>query len=235
MRTDKGPGRTAADRMTERATLLLAAVVVAAGLLLGGPASPVAASTVVHGTPLQMLARLATRAEHYWGYSRSYFPTWIDADHDGCNTRQEVLIAESRTTVHVGAGCRLTGGTWRSVYDGKVTHDASTFDIDHVVALKEAWDSGAWAWTASRRKAYANDLGDGRTLRAVSSSSNLRKSDRDPAGWLPPLVSFRCTYATWWVDIKVRWGLAVDRAERSALHRILAACPVTTQRVILAG
>jgi len=235
MRTDQGPGRTAPSRGTGRATLLLVAVVVATGLLLGGPASPATASTVVHGTPLQMLARLATKAEHYWGYSRSYFPTWIDADHDGCNTRQEVLITESRTTVHVGAGCYLTGGTWRSVYDGKVTHNPTTFDIDHVVALKEAWDSGAWAWTASRRRAYANDLGDGRTLRAVSSSSNLSKSDRDPAQWLPPLVSFRCAYATWWVDIKVRWRLAADTAERSVLHRILAACPVTTQRVTLAG
>ena len=116
-----------------------------------------------------------------------------------------------------------------------MTHNASSFDIDHVVALKEAWDSGAWAWTAARRRAYANDLGDGRTLRAVSSSSNLSKSDRDPAQWLPPLASFRCAYATWWVDIKVRWRLAVDSKERSVLHRVLAACPATTQKVTLAG
>ncbi len=221
--------------VTRRASLLFAAAVIATGLMLGGPASPAVSSTIARGTPLQMLARLATRAEHYWGYSRTDFPTWIDADHDGCNTRHEVLIAESRTTVHVGAGCYLTGGSWRSVYDGKVTSNPTTFDIDHVVALKEAWDSGAWAWTAARRRAYANDLGDGRTLRAVSSSSNLSKSDRDPAQWLPPLASFRCAYATWWVDIKVRWRLAVDAAERSALHRILAACPAPIQTVALAG
>ncbi len=217
-----GPGRHLA---------LLAALVIGIGLLSGAAAPPAQASTIVRGTPLQMLARLATKAEHYWGYSRSYFPTWIDADHDGCNTRQEVLIKESRTTVRIGAGCYLYGGSWRSVYDGIVTKNPTTFDIDHVVALKEAWDSGAWAWTSSRRRAYANDLGDSRTLRAVSAASNRSKGDRDPAQWLPPLTSFRCAYATWWVDIKVRWRLAVDSAERSALRRILSACSAPIQTV----
>ena len=224
-RPGSGPGRHLA---------LITALVVGLGILSGAAAPPVRATTIVRGTPLQMLARLATRAEHSWGYSRSYFPTWIDADGDGCNTRQEVLIKESTTTVHIGAGCYLTHGTWRSVYDGIVTHDPTTFDIDHVVALKEAWDSGAWAWTWSRRRAYANDLGDSRTLRAVSATSNRTKGDRDPAQWLPPLASFRCAYATWWVDIKVRWRLAVDSVERSALHRIVSACSAPIQTVAIA-
>lgn len=213
---------------------LLVALVVALGILSGAAAPPVQAATVVRGTPLQMLARLAVKAEHYWGYSRNYFPTWIDADVDGCNTRQEVLIAESTTIVHIGAGCYLTHGTWRSAYDGIVTHNPTTFDIDHVVALKEAWDSGAWAWTRARRRAYANDLGDARTLRAVSAASNRAKSDMDPAQWLPSLRSFRCTYAIQWVDVKVRWRLAVDSAERAALRRILSACSAPVQTVAIA-
>jgi hypothetical protein len=217
--------------MIRRRFAVLFSAVVALGILAGPSAQPADAATVVRGTPLQMLARLATRSEHYWGYSRSYFPTWIDADHDGCNTRYEVLIAESLTKVHVGAGCYLTHGKWRSVYDGYVSTNPTKFQIDHVVALKEAWDSGAWAWTAARRKAYANDLGDGRTLRAVSISSNERKGDKDPAQWLPPLASFRCTYATWWVDIKVRWRLSVDSAERAALRNVLIHCSAPTQVV----
>ena len=99
------------------------------------------------------------------------------------------------------------------------------------MALKEAWDSGAWAWTPSRRKAYANDLGDSRTLRAVSVASNAAKSDKDPAQWLPPLTGFRCTYAIWWVDIKVRWHLSVDPAERAALRNLLIHCSAPIQTV----
>jgi hypothetical protein len=141
-----------------------------------------------------------------------------------------VLIAESVTTPRIGAGCAVAG-FWRSVYDGVTTRNLSTFDIDHVVALKEAWDSGAWAWTRARRQAYANDLGSAGSLRAVSAASNRAKSDRDPAEWLPPLTSFRCAYATGWVIVKVRWSLSVDTAERTALRRILSGCPARTVSV----
>jgi hypothetical protein len=94
-----------------------------------------------------------------------------------------------------------------------------------MVALKEAWDSGAVGWTADRRQAYANDLGDPRALRAVSGSSNMSKSDRDLTDWLPPSTEFRCTYATEWVSVKVRWRLSVDAAERTTLQALLAGCP----------
>ena len=207
-------------RIAARLVVLLATAVL---VLTNG--APAAAATPVRGTGLQLLARLATAPEHPRGYVRALFVHWIDADRDGCDTRDEVLIAESRTTPRIGSGCYVTG-SWRSAYDGVTTTRASSFDIDHVVALKEAWDSGAWAWTSARRQAYANDLGDSRTLRAVSAASNRAKSDMDPAQWLPPLRSFRCTYATDWVAITVRWRLSVDTLERAALRRILAACPV---------
>jgi len=213
----------------------LAAAAIAAALLVSGvPATLAEGTTTLKGTALSLLGKLATAAEHPAGYRRSAFVLWIDADHDGCDTRHEVLIAESTTRVRIGSGCSIKGGTWRSAYDGRTTRAAPTLDIDHVVPLKEAWDSGAWRWTATRRKAYANDLGDTRALRAVSAASNRAKGDRDPADWLPPSRSFRCKYATDWVAVKVRWGLKVNSAERSALKRVLGACPIRTVSVRLA-
>jgi hypothetical protein len=204
-------------------------MVVALGLTLAvtglwAPSSPADGTGPVTGTALQLLARLTTAKERTWGYVRSSFVLWIDADGDGCDTRREVLIAESTTKVRVGPGCSIRGGTWFSVYDGRTTRNASTFDIDHVVPLKEAWDSGAWRWTAARRRAYANDLGDPRSLRAVSATSNRAKSDGDPAQWLPPRSAYRCTYVRQWIVIKVRWRLSVDSVERAALKRVLAGC-----------
>lgn len=100
-----------------------------------------------------------------------------------------------------------------------------------MVALKEAWDSGARGWSANRRRAFANDLGDRRSRRAVSASSNRSKSDRDPAEWLPPVKGFHCTYATQWVVVKVRWRLTADRAEKRTLRSVLVTCPTKKVRV----
>jgi hypothetical protein len=220
--------KTLATRSHLAARLL---VLLVAAVLAAATGAPTSAATKVSGSGLDLLARLTTAVEHPSGYDRTLFVHWIDADKDGCSTRAEVLIAESRTTAKVGASCSVAG-SWRSAYDGVTSTRASSFDIDHVVALKEAWDSGAWAWTSARRKSYANDLGDSRSLRAVSAASNRSKSDKDLAQWLPPLTSFRCTYATEWVVVKVRWSLRVDKLERAALRRILTACPA--QKVTVA-
>ena len=205
-------------------------VLLAAAVLAASNGAPAAAATFASGTGLQLLGRLATAREHPAGYDRARFVHWIDADRDGCDTRDEVLIAESRTTPRIRSGCSVTG-SWRSAYDGVTTTRPSSLDIDHVVPLKEAWDSGAWRWTAARRQVYANDLGISASLRAVSATSNREKGDKDPAEWLPPLTSFRCAYATEWVVIKVRWRLTVDTLERAALRRILAGCPARVVRV----
>jgi hypothetical protein len=159
------------------------------------------------------------------GYDRALFAHWIDADGDGCDTRAEVLIAESRVPAQVSRdGCTVIAGDWVSAYDGQATTDPSELDIDHVVALAEAWRSGADAWTPSRREAYANDVTDGEALAAVTAASNRSKSDSDPASWQPPAASDRCAYATAWVDVKVRWRLTVDAAEFSALRDMLHGC-----------
>lgn len=205
---------------------------VAATLLAVSSGAPATAATRRSGTALELLAGLTTAAEHPAGYDRDLFELWTDADGDGCSTRNEVLIAESRTTPRIGAGCAVTG-SWRSAYDGGITTKPGSFDIDHVVPLKEAWDSGAWAWTPAWREAYANDLGDWRSLRAVTAASNRSKGDKDPAQWMPPRVAFWCTYAAHWIAVKVRWALRVDSAERAALRDILVNCPAPTVRVTI--
>lgn len=120
------------------------------------------------------------------------------------------------------SGCDIQRGLWRSYYDGVVTRESTTFDIDHLVPLAEAWDSGARRWTAGTRERYANDLGDRRTLVAVTASANRSKSDQDPAEWLPQLG--RCQYVRQWVAVKIRWSLKVDRPEKRALTDLASHC-----------
>jgi enoyl-CoA hydratase/carnithine racemase len=93
---------------------------------------------------------------------------------------------------------------------------------DDVVALKEAWDSGAKSWSATDRSRFHNDLGYAWTLDAVTDNVNSAKGDSDPAQWLPPLTSARCTYAIHWVAIKYRWRLSVDSTEKAKLSSILS-------------
>lgn len=169
---------------------------------------------------------MVIEAEHgREGYDRRLFGRWIDADGDGCDTRREVLIRDAEEAPVVGARCSLSGGRWVSLYDGQVfTGGGSGLDIDHMVPLAEAWESGAWAWSPERRQAFANDLDNGFALLPVSASSNRSKGARDPAEWLPPDRSSHCAYATSWRDTKLAWGLTFDRAEADVLRHLLVTC-----------
>ena len=167
---------------------------------------------------------LRIEPEYVGGYNRDLFADWYDADRNGCNTRKEVLIAESLDPVQIGSKCSISGGRWFSIYDNVETTDSSKFDIDHVVALKEAWDSGAWNWNADQRKAFANDLVQPFFLIAVTESSNSSKGADDPAEWMPPNASYHCTYVRIWIEIKRAWDLSVDQAEHDYLARKLASC-----------
>ncbi|MFF9795289.1 MULTISPECIES: HNH endonuclease family protein [Streptomyces] len=154
------------------------------------------------------------------GYTRSKFKHWNAGDDksDGCNTRNEVLLAEAVVAPVVKAGCKLTGGTWISYYDGQEVTSASSLDIDHMVPLAEAWDSGASAWTAARREAYANDQSSAVSLVAVTARSNRQKSDQDPADWMPSSPEAQCRYVGEWVSTKLRWQLTADARELEALQ-----------------
>jgi hypothetical protein len=109
-------------------------------------------------------------------YERASFVHWIDIDGDGCDTREQVLKRDSVTLPQVDPyKCKVIAGDWVSPYDGAPWSDPTDIDIDHVVALKEAWDSGAWAWSDATRNAYANDTTVRRTLMAVTDNVNQRK------------------------------------------------------------
>lgn len=173
---------------------------------------------------VDLLSQLSLASEMGAGYDRDLFRHWIDSDGDGCNTRREVLIEEAIEKPTISGDCDLFGGTWYSVFDGVATEDPGNFDIDHFIPLKEAWDSGAHAWSASQRRAFANDLGNPESLIAVTATSNRSKSDRDPADWLPPNQAYHCQYIATWVKIKIFWGLSVDEREFLAIRRIAASC-----------
>ncbi|MFE2829384.1 HNH endonuclease family protein [Streptomyces sp. NPDC059271] len=131
---------------------------------------------------------LPSAAESREGYQRTSFKHWVDADRDGCSTRAKVLIEESRVQPTIEPGCKVTAGQWFSFYDGVTVTAPGGLDIDHMVPLAEAWDSGASAWTPERREAYANDLDADSSLVAVTARTNRSKADQDPADWLPPLL-----------------------------------------------
>ncbi len=187
---------------------LLSLVTVAAAAIAPLPTGRISVMTA--------LDRLEVRAEHSGGYARSKFGDWIDADGDGLDTRAEVLIDESKTRVTISSRTVRTG-RWVSLYDNLTWTDASDVDIDHVVALNEAWKSGAYLWSSARRIAYANDLGVSWALRAVTDNVNMSKGDRDPSSWLPPYRAAICTYLAGWVAVKLRWKLSVDAAEKSSI------------------
>ena len=186
-------------------------------------------TTIVKGatnpTILDVLGTIQVMNEHPQGYSRSLFKHWVDADGDGCDTREEVLIAESLTKPQVDAyGCKVVEGDWFSPYEGGTYTQPGDLDIDHMVPLAEAWGSGARRWTTAVREAFANDLAYGRSLIAVTASSNRSKGEQDPAEWLPPRTDYRCRYVSSWIGVKYRWKLSVDSSEQAALRVLATNC-----------
>ncbi|MCF4136513.1 HNH endonuclease family protein [Streptomyces sp. Tue 6430] len=215
--------------MTKTLARVLAASVLVLAPLTTGPVHAVAAEPVV--LPLtDAVAALPLAGESRDGYTRDAFRHWNSgADPtDGCTTRGEVLLAEAVTAPTVGARCALSGGIWFSYYDEVTVTDASGLDIDHMVPLAEAWDSGASAWSTARREAYANDLGQQSSLVAVTARSNRSKSDQDPAGWLPPAPGAVCRYVAEWTATKLRWNLTADQVERDRLTDLADGCGDTT-------
>lgn len=183
-------------------------------------ASPAAAADNI--AVIELLRSVPVAVENTSTYSRDYFQHWIDADGDGCDTRQEVLIAESTVPTTPAGDCPVTSGQWVSWYDGGVWTIPSDVDIDHMVPLSEAWNSGAQSWSAEQRRDFANDLTIDASLAAVTDNVNQSKSDKDPAEWLPPSAGAVCRYIGDWVVVKYRWGLNADQAEVNTLNTLLS-------------
>jgi hypothetical protein len=184
------------------------------------------ATNTTYKTVAKAIDSLKVADESRTGYIRTKFKHWTSVG-NGCDSRKAVIISEALVKPTVGKGCVLTGGKWLSIYDNIEVTDAGKLDVDHMVPLAEAWDSGASSWTDLKRQQYANDMTDPRHLIAVTGSSNRSKSDQDPADWVPTNKSYTCEYIANWVSIKVRWGLSIDAKEKTALISDLNGCKIT--------
>ncbi len=198
-------------------------------------ANPSAASGVgsaTSGSALTTAERLTVKGRApMTGYARSRFGDgWIDTDHNGCDTRNDILARDLTQLTHRPGthDCIVTSGTLVDPYTGTTIHfvrgqtTSEAVQIDHVVALGDAWQKGAQQWTPDRRVAFANDPLE---LLAVSGPANQQKGDGDTATWLPPNTAFRCAYVARQVAVKQKYALWVTAAEKQAMIRVLSSCP----------
>lgn len=163
------------------------------------------------------------------GYRRGEFgQRWRDIDRNGCDTRNDILNRDltNKTWRANTRGCVVLSGVLAEPYSGETRYfdksQASAIQIDHVVALSDAWQKGAQALTAAQRETLANDP---LNLLAVDGRLNQQKSDGDAATWLPPHKGFRCAYVSRQIAVKAKYRLWVTPAERDAMVRILSNCP----------
>ena len=206
-------------RRTRLLTVVLTAVSLGSGLLAqSGEAAVSRSSTWV------MLRGLPVVSEHPVAAGAATAVGWVDADRDGCSTRQEVLLRDAVVAPRRGPRCLLRGGTWRLRYDGASAVGARHLQVERLVPLREAWASGGWRWSRLRQRAFANDLGYRGSLLVASTPVARARGDQEPQQWLPARTSSSCSYLAHWVAVKWRWHLSVDAAERRYLAAELAAC-----------
>jgi hypothetical protein len=161
------------------------------------------------------------------GYDRGRFGSaWADTDSNGCDTRDDILKRDLTGVKFRDGRCTVVSGTLASdPYTGKeiaFARGRSQVDIDHLVALSDAWQKGAQKWDPSKRIALANDP---LNLLAVDAGPNRSKGEGDTATWLPPRKGYRCTYVAGQVAVKKKYGLWVTAGERDAMKRVLSGCP----------
>ena len=159
-------------------------------------------------------------------YSRSHWRHWTDEDGDCQDARQEVLISESLVEVSFESEreCRVATGRWYGAFSGAYVDEPGDLDIDHLVPLKNAHDSGGWAWSPDKKREYANYLGDPDHLIAVTSGANRSKGAKGPEEWRPPDEGYWCRYATDWTEVKMEWGLTMTQRETEAIIEMLDTC-----------
>ena len=182
-------------------------------------ATPTSTATVLRVTVSAVPATLPDYDRHDW-------KQWTDADRDCQDARNEVLIAESRTSVAYRSDrkCRVAAGEWLAPYTNTIVTDPGRLDVDHMVPLGNAHDSGAWQWSANQRERYANYLEDPQHLIAVTAGANRSKGARGPDQWKPEDRTYWCQYATDWITIKSTWELTVTQQEHTALVQMLNTC-----------
>lgn len=216
-----------------------AAAALTIALIATAPAPVAAADTAVSTLAASALSTLSGipikgRAPKT-GYSRAQFgQAWTDDvsvefGHNGCDTRNDILRRDlSAVALKAGTrGCVVTGGVLDDPYTGNVIAftrgkgSSEAVQIDHVVPLSNAWQTGAQQWDEAKRRDFANDP---RNLQATDGPTNQSKGDSDAATWLPPNKEYRCTYVARMVSVKALYGLWVTPAEHDAIERILSNC-----------
>ena len=190
------------------------------------------ATAAAQGAALAALAKLAVKGRApKTGYDRDRFgPAWADVDRNGCDTRNDILRRDlSHYVLEAGThGCLVLSGSLKGPYTGQAIHfvrgvsTSTKVQIDHVVALSDAWQKGAQRLSATSREKFANDP---LNLLAVDGPTNAAKGDGDAATWLPPNKSYRCPYAARQVAVKTKYHLWITAAERDAIARVLRGCP----------
>lgn len=183
-------------------------------------------------TAEQTLNKLAVKGRApKTGYSREQFgQRWADVNRNGCDTRNDILQRDLTNIIFKPGthNCVVLSGTLKDPYSGKIINfvrgnkTSLEVQIDHVVALSDAWQKGAFKLDITKRTAFANDP---LNLLAVDGPLNGQKSDSDAASWLPPLKSYRCKYVARQIAVKYKYSIWVTAAEKSAMQGILAKCP----------
>lgn len=189
--------------------------------------SPAATTQAAAGASAALMAALDSLAVKgrapKTGYSREEFgAAWADVDQNGCNTRDDVL-ADTLIDPVVASDCNVTDGTLRDPYTDVTIglNDPAGVDVDHMVALSDAWQKGAQSWTPAKRVAFANDP---LNLQPTLSGVNRSKGDSDVASWLPPNASYRCAFVARIIAVKQKYGLWVTSGEKAAMVRVLSRC-----------
>lgn len=167
------------------------------------------------------------------GYSRELFAAqWQVVD--GCSARNLILKRDLKDVV-MSEDCKVKSGTLHDPYSGEVIEfvygpaTSQAVQIDHIVAVSDAWQKGAQSWDASRRSQFYNDPVN---LLAVDGKTNQQKSDQDAASWLPPNKAFRCEYVARQVQVKTKYNLWVTEAEKTTISKVLQRCRAPIKEII---
>lgn len=211
--------------MRKRWTTAVVALLVGSAAVIAAVIAPASSAAASHTHSTKWLLRhLVVAHTGHPGYGRAAFGSgWLSVGH-GCDVRDYVLYRDAARKPSIGSDCSMTAGKWVSPYDGVSTTNSTAEQIDHVVPLEQAWASGAWAWSATTRVAYANDIGTKFDLVATSAHANESKGDRDPSQWLPSRHSYVCTYEKNYVGVLWRWSLAINPSLKSFLKVGLRGC-----------
>jgi hypothetical protein len=154
-------------------------------------------------------------------YDRAkHFGSWLK-EGDCTDTRADILARDSSVPVKYGSsGCTVKVGRWDDPYSGQTITDASKMQIDHMVPLKNAYESGAWKWDHKHRCAYANFIANDFHLLAVSGHENMSKGDSTPSEWMPDNKQYTCEYLKNWLSIKLIWGLIMNPEETAGIQKL---------------